>query len=85
MFYADDVNILGGNMHTIKKKAEALVVGSKEIRLEVNAENSKCMVMSRDQHAGQNHDMKISNKSFERAEQLKYLGTTLTNKNSIHE
>jgi len=36
--YADDVNILGGSVHTVKKNAEALVVATKEIGLEVNAE-----------------------------------------------
>ena len=36
----DDVNILGGNVHTIKEKAEALVVASTETRLEVNADKT---------------------------------------------
>jgi hypothetical protein len=48
-----DVNILGGSIHSIKNKTEALVVASKEIGLEVNAEKTKYMVMSRDQNAGQ--------------------------------
>jgi len=43
--YADNVNILGRNVHTIKKKTEALVVGSKEIQLEVNADKTKYVVM----------------------------------------
>jgi hypothetical protein len=43
------------------------------------------MIMSQDQNAGQNHNIKINNKSFERAEQFKYLGATLMNLNSIHE
>jgi hypothetical protein len=30
LVYADDVNILGGSIHTIKKKAEALIVASKD-------------------------------------------------------
>jgi hypothetical protein len=31
LVYADDVNILGGSIHTKKKNKEALVVASKEI------------------------------------------------------
>jgi hypothetical protein len=36
--------------------------------------------MSGDQSAGQNDNIKIDNKSFEKVEQFKYLGTTLTSK-----
>jgi hypothetical protein len=50
--YADDVNILGGSVHTIQRNTEALVVASNEIGLEVNAEKTKYMVMSGDQNAG---------------------------------
>jgi len=52
LVYADDVNILGGSVHTIKENAEALVVVSKEIGLEMNADKTKYAVMSRDQNAG---------------------------------
>jgi hypothetical protein len=58
LIYVDDVNILGGSVHTIKKNTEALVVASKEIRLEGNADKSKYMVMSRDKNAGQNTNIK---------------------------
>ena len=34
LVYADDVNILGGSVHTIKKNAEALLVAGKKIRQE---------------------------------------------------
>jgi len=43
------------------------------------------MVMSRDQNAGRTHSMKIDNSYFERVDELKYLGTTLTNQNLIQE
>ena len=72
-------------MHTIKKNAESLIMASKEIGLEVNADITKYMVMSRDQNAGRSHNMKIDNRSFEMVEEFKYLGTTLTNQNSIQE
>jgi len=38
-----DVNTLGGSVHTIKENVEALVVVSKEIGLEVNANKTKHM------------------------------------------
>ena len=43
------------------------------------------MVMSRDQNAGPSHILKIDNSSFERVEEFKYLGTTLTDQNCIQE
>ena len=43
------------------------------------------MVMSRDQNAGQGHNIKADNSSFERMENFKYFGTALTNQNSIQE
>jgi len=43
------------------------------------------MVMSRDQNAGRSHNMKTDNRFFEMVEEFKYLGTTLTNQNSIQE
>ena len=44
--YADDDDILGGSIHTVKENAKALVVATKEIGLEVNADKTKYMVMS---------------------------------------
>jgi len=85
LVYADDVNILGGSVHTIKENAEALAVARKEIGLEVNADKTKYMVMSPDQKAGRSHSIKIYNSSFERVEDFRYVGTTLTNQNSIQE
>jgi len=56
-----------------------------EIGLEVNAHKSKYMTVSRDRNAGRIHSMKNDNSSIERVEEFKYLGTTLTNQNSIQE
>jgi len=42
------------------------------------------MVMSLEQNARQDHDVKKANEYFERVAQFKYFGTTLTSQNSIH-
>jgi len=53
------------------------------VGLEVNADKTKYMVMFRDQNAGKSHNLKTDNSSFERVEEFKHLGTTLTDTNSI--
>jgi len=83
--YADDVNTLAGSIHTLKENAEALVAATREIGLEVSADKTKYMVMSRDQNAGRIQSVRIDNSTFERVEGFKYLGTTSTNKNSAAE
>ena len=69
--YADDVDILGGGIHTLKENAETLVAATTE----VSADKTKYMVMSRHQNAGQNHSVRIHNSTFETVEDFKYLGT----------
>jgi len=39
--YADDVNMLGGSIHTLKENAEDLVAATREIGLEVSADKTK--------------------------------------------
>jgi hypothetical protein len=75
--------IFWAEAYIIWRKNEASVVGRKEIGLEINADKSKYMVISRDQNAGRSHNIKSDNSSFERVKQLKYLGTILTVRNSI--
>jgi hypothetical protein len=48
LVYADDVNVLGRSLCTMKENTAAFVLASKEIGLEVNAGKTKYMVMSRD-------------------------------------
>jgi hypothetical protein len=83
LVYADDINILGESIHSIKKNAEGLMIGSKEIGLEVNSEKTKYMVMFRNQNAGHNHNIKIDKKSSERVEEFKYFGSN-PNESKLH-
>jgi len=62
-----------------------MIVTSKESGLDVSADKTKYMVMSRDKNGGRSRSTKIDNSSFERVEEVKYLGTTLTNQNYIQE
>jgi hypothetical protein len=83
--YADDVNLLGDNIDTIKRMTETLIDASKEVGLEINVEKTKYMLLTRQQTVGQNRDMKIGNRSFENVSQFKYLRTIVTNQNLIQE
>jgi hypothetical protein len=77
--YADDVNLLGDSIDTIKKTTETLTDSSKEVGLEINVKKNKYMLLSLHQNVGQNQDIKIANRSFGNVSQFKYLGTTVTN------
>jgi hypothetical protein len=80
--YADYVNLLVGNINTIQTSTETLIDASKEVGLEINVEKTKWyMLLSRYQNAGQNRNIKIANRSFEKVTRFKYLGTTVTNQN----
>jgi hypothetical protein len=79
--YADYVNMLGDNIAIINKNTETLIDTSKEIGLEINAEKTKYMLLSRHQNVGENRDIKIGDRSFENVSQFKYLGTIVTNQN----
>jgi len=58
-------------VYVLERKTEYLVVASKEIGLEVNADKTNFMVLSQDQNAECGHRIKIDNSSFESVEELK--------------
>jgi len=74
---------LEGSVHSIKKDTEDLVAPSKETGLEVNADKTMYMVMSRDQNAGPSRSVKTDNISFGRVKGCTYVGAILTDQNSI--
>jgi glycerol-3-phosphate O-acyltransferase len=76
---------VGENIDTIHKNTKALLDASKEVGPEANPEKTKYMLVSRCQKAGQRQSIKIGNRSFESVAKFKYLGTTLTDQNYIHE
>ena len=85
LVYADDDIISGGSVHTVKKKTKVIVVDSKEVGQELNADKTKHMIKSRDQIVGQSHSLNTASSFFEGVEQFIYFGTTLKNERSIQE
>jgi hypothetical protein len=73
LVYADFVNLLGDNIDTIKKNTETLIGTSKEVGLEVNTQQTKYMLLSDHQNAGQNHYINVAYWSFENVAHFRYL------------
>jgi hypothetical protein len=83
--YADYVNIVGESLHNKKKITDALLDASRKVGLGVNPEKTKYTLMSRSQNLVQNRSIKIENRSSEDVAKFRYLGTTLTDQNYVHE
>jgi hypothetical protein len=74
LVYADDVNLSGDSVNTMKENSETFLEASRDIGLEINAEKTKCMIMSRHPNSGQNQNIRTANGSFEKVATFKYLG-----------
>jgi hypothetical protein len=76
---------LDDSIDAIKENTETLLEASRDIGLEINAEKTKYMIMSRHLNLGQKQNIRIANESFENVAKSKYLRTTLTNQKDIHD
>jgi hypothetical protein len=85
LVYADDVNLLGGSINSIKENTETFLEVNGDIGLEINAKKTKYMIVSHHMNSGQNENIRIGNESFEKVAKFKYLWMILTNQNDSHD
>jgi hypothetical protein len=76
---------LGENLYTIRKNTEAVLDANKEVGMEEYSEKTEYMLVSRCQKAGQRTEHEDMSRFFGDVAEFKYLRTTLTDQNCIHE
>jgi hypothetical protein len=69
----------------LKENTETLLEASRDVGIEINAEKTKYMIMSRHPNSGRNQNKRTANETFQKVATFKYLGTTITNRNDIHD
>jgi hypothetical protein len=78
LVHADDINLLGHAINTIKGNTKTLLGASKDVGLEINAEKKNYIITPCCPNSGWNQSIRMANGLFENVEKFKYLGMTLT-------
>ena len=83
--YADSVNLVGFDMRTMWRKADVLSNTCKNIDVALNTGKTKCMEVGHHWGMMAIEHITIGSNLCEKVKTYNYLGSLLTNKNSIHE
>jgi hypothetical protein len=82
--YADGIVLLGRSVNCLKETLVELKQGAKKVRLEINQDKTKNMIMSRNRGKWQKvQDFSSGEVSYERVDTLKYPGSVLNEENDI--
>jgi hypothetical protein len=71
LVYAGDVNLLGNSKNIVKKNTETFLEPSRDTGLEINAGESKYIIMSHYPNSGQKQNIRITNELFENVAKFK--------------
>jgi hypothetical protein len=80
--YAYDVNLIDDDIGTIERNADILL---NAYSLAINTRKTKYMEIGRHRGVKANEHMKIGSNSYAKMKNYKYIGSLLTNQNSIYE
>jgi ABC-type phosphate transport system ATPase subunit len=73
------------NVNTTRKNTETLTDACEEVKLKVVIQKSEYTLILYHQNTGKNCHIQTANRFFETMAHFRYLGTTVRNKNLIHE
>jgi hypothetical protein len=76
---------LGDDIHAVQSNTDTLVAACREIGLQVNVEETKYMITSRNAEEEGNRNMTINNETIEKVNKFKYLGAYITGRNEVAE
>ena len=76
MIYVGDINLVGMNINNIMRNTEAVVFASKEVLLQVIAEETKYIFMNTEQNSRQSHTTETGNEYLENVSMFRNLATT---------
>jgi hypothetical protein len=82
--YTRDLNPSGSKIINVTKITEDTIRAMK-LGLEGNTEKTWCILLSRQQNAGQSHNINIANRTFVNVEQIRHLGTAVIKRNLTHQ
>ena len=83
--FVDDLNLIGDDFRTIERNADVLLNACKDIGLAVNTRKTKYMEVACHRGLMANEHIMVGSNSCEKAKIIKYVGSILTNQNSIQE